>query len=422
MKIIKLTAENVKRLKAVEITPEGNLVVIGGKNNQGKTSVLDSIAMAFAGKKAIPSKPVRKGTEKATVICETEDLIVTRTMTAKGGGSLKVGTKDGKIYQSPQTILDALAGQLTFDPLAFSRMPQKKQVETVKELVGLDFTEVEAKRAQLYAERTDLNREEKKLLGHLESMPEQLDVPDEIISVTELMKELQKRREINSENSNHRNQLRQISQDQLRIDNQVVVIEKQIKKLEDELSITKNSQSLITNEFIAQQKIVDELEDADESEIQEKITGAEEINSKIRNNQTRKDLEQEISELKSQSQVLTSELAKIDAEKSEKLSKAKFPIEGLGFDESTVTFNDIPFDQLSSSEQLKVSTAMGFAMNPKLKILLIRDGSLLDEDNLKILTEMAQKEDSQIWLERVGEGQEVSVIIEDGSVQDAKNS
>lgn len=92
-------------------------------------------------------------------------------------------------------------------------------------------------------------------------------------------------------------------------------------------------------------------------------------------------------------------------------------MDGLTFDENGVLLNKIPFDQASSAEQLKVSLAMGIAMNPKLRVLLIRDGSLLDEDNLKMIAELAAKNDCQIWLERVGSGDEVSIIIEDGSIK-----
>jgi len=101
-----------------------------------------------------------------------------------------------------------------------------------------------------------------------------------------------------------------------------------------------------------------------------------------------------------------------------KVTESKLPIQGLTFDSDTLYYNDIPFtDQSSSAEQLRVSVAMGFAINPQLKILLIRDGSLLDSDNLKMIAEMAEKEGGQLWVERVGEGKECQVIIEDGKVK-----
>jgi len=141
-KIIKLTAENVKRLKAVEITPDGGCVVIGGNNAQGKTSVLDSIAMALGGKTNIPGKPIRDGQEKASVIVETDQLVVTRVFTS-GGSRVEIKNKDGLKFSSPQSILDALVGSIAFDPLEFSRKPAKEQLETLRDVCGIDTEEIE---------------------------------------------------------------------------------------------------------------------------------------------------------------------------------------------------------------------------------------------------------------------------------------
>jgi hypothetical protein len=94
------------------------------------------------------------------------------------------------------------------------------------------------------------------------------------------------------------------------------------------------------------------------------------------------------------------------------------PIEGLALNEEGVTFNDLPFSQCSSAEQLRISVAMGLALNPKLKVLLIRDGSLLDEESMKALAEQAAAADAQVWLERVGDKDKCAVIIEDGAVKE----
>lgn len=424
MHIIKLTAENVKRLKAIEITPEGNLVVIGGMNDQGKTSTIDSIAMAFGGKKYIPAKPVRKGTKKAKIVAETEDLIITRTMTEEGGGTLKVGTKDGKLYQSPQAILDALTGQLTFDPLLFSRMKPDKQLETLKELVGLDFTKLEGQRYALYNNRAEVNKEGKRLVAILESMTEYPEAPKEEILVSGLMKELENRREHNKKIDEEKKALETFQAKNVIQSKKITDIGKNIKELEWEISNLQKKEAELQFDFKERGKAeaekkeqIENMVEANTQEITDQIISAEEINRKVRSNQKRNETENDVNQLREKSQKLTDEINIIDSEKEFQLSEAEFPIDNLSFNEDGVLFNDIPFDQLSSSEQLKISTAMGFAMNPKLKVLLIRDGSLLDNDNLKLLAEMAEKEDAQIWLEKVGEGKEVSVIIEDGTIK-----
>ena len=190
MKIIKLQSENVKRLKAVEINPDENLIIIGGNNAQGKTSVLDSITMALSGKGSIPVQPIRKGEKSAKVVCELDDLIVTRTFTATGG-SLIVASKDGAKYSSPQAMLDKLVGKLTFDPLRFSRMAPRDQSAQLKALVGLNFSQQDQERKRLYDLRTAINLECVELKARFEAIPVHPDAPKQEVSVSKLVQELQ---------------------------------------------------------------------------------------------------------------------------------------------------------------------------------------------------------------------------------------
>ena len=57
VKITQFEAENVKRIKALTLTPaENGLTVIGGRNNQGKTSSLDAIVWPWAGSATGPPR------------------------------------------------------------------------------------------------------------------------------------------------------------------------------------------------------------------------------------------------------------------------------------------------------------------------------------------------------------------------------
>ena len=429
MKIIQLEAQNVKRLKAIEIRPDGNVIVIGGKNGAGKSSVLDSIAYALGGKGTIPSQPVRKGEKKATIVLDLGNLIVKRTMTANGGGTLTVENKEGAVFKSPQAILDALVGKLTFDPLEFSKMDARKQVETLKGLVGLDFSELENERQGLYDERTRVNADGKTLEARFQGMQEYPDAPGTEVSVSGLMGELKKRGSVNYENEKQRLMLQQGIDD---LDNQEVELahlSEQITDLQvriDELKRLKAAKAKkagITKASIEKAKPrIEALQDADEEEIRDQIANAETVNQQVRSNQTRKDLSETFKTKRAESESLTDQIHKIDDSKTSQLAAAKFPVPNLSFSAAEVLYNDIPFNQASSAEQLRVSVAMGIAMNPKLKVLLIRDGSLLDEDNLKMMADMAQEADAQIWLEIVSTGKKCQVVIEDGEVQDGKSA
>jgi len=403
MKIVSLEAENVKKLKAVSIKPDGSTIIIGGDNEAGKSSILDSIEYALAGTKGIPSKPIRDGQEKAKIVLDLGDIVVTRTFT-KSGTNLVVKSKEGASYSSPQAMLDKLVGDLSFDPLEFCRMDSKKKLETLKKVVGLDFTNLDKEYKKVFDERTDINRRGKELKAQFESLPEHDSVPEQEISMTDLSKQLTDAIE------NNRN-IETLNDSVNKKNNRLEWIDKEIKKLQDEkknlkTQIDKDKESLKALEFIHI------------NNIESQISSCESNNKKVRENQKRNELGNELNDLRIKSKDLTDRIESINKEKQDLLENAKFPIKGLGFTEDEVMFGEIPFEQCSSAQQVKISVAMGLAMNPKLKILLVRDGSLLDEKNLKMVAEMAQKHDGQVWIERVSKGKECSIIICDGSINE----
>ncbi|PIU32864.1 MAG: hypothetical protein COT06_00430, partial [Syntrophobacteraceae bacterium CG07_land_8_20_14_0_80_61_8] len=136
LKIIRLAAENVKRLRAVQITPEGHIVQISGPNAAGKTSVLDCIWYALGGGSALPEQPIRKGAAKGEIHLDLGEMLVSRTFT-QSGSYLKVVSKDGRECNSPQKLLDSLLGKLAFDPLAFARLSEDRQRELLMNLVSI---------------------------------------------------------------------------------------------------------------------------------------------------------------------------------------------------------------------------------------------------------------------------------------------
>lgn len=412
MKITQLKAENVKRLKAVEITPDGSIVQISGRNGAGKTSVLDSIAYALGGKDTICDAPIRRGEEKAKIVCELDDLIVTRTFTA-AGGALTVTNKEGAKYPSPQAMLDKLVGKLSFDPLAFSRMNARQQADTLKSLVGLDFSSIDNHRRAAFDQRTEFNRVVKQLEGQIAGMVECSDVPAEEISVAELVNDLRDAEQVNATidgvEREHSSQVQFLES-----------IEKQIERLEKELADARKRaehQRGIIGQTAA--KLLT-LRRYDVAPIQQKIADADGVNSKVRATKARLKLIEQLATATADAQKLTLRITNLDAQKEAALSEANFPVSGLSFDDNGVLFNTVPFDQASSAEQLRISVAIGLAMNPKLRVILIRDGSLLDSESLQLVGEMAEAHDAQVWIERVSDSGGVGIVIEDGMVQDAQ--
>jgi len=412
MKIISLQAANVKRLRAVSIKPNGSpVVIIGGRNAAGKTSTLDAIWMALGGKNALPPKPVREGAEEATITLDLGELVVHRTITADGKTTLKVTGKDGGKYSGPQTILDGLVGNLSFDPLEFSRMDPRNQVETLKGLVGLDFSALDRRKAAKVEERLLVGREVKQLQGQLQGMPQHADAPAAEVSVAELSVKLTEARAVNAGcaafMAEHEKTVHTAEEWAQRI-----------RELEQELTEAKQQHSIWVGKVKAiAEKAKTALVPVDEQAIINQMSNADALNRKVRENSQRIRVASMLDQKQAAYETFSAEIEAIDTEKTDALARTKFPVDGLSFDEMGVRVKGMPFQQASGAEQLRVSVAMGLALNPKLKVLLVRDGSLLDETSLAMVGEMAAAAGGQVWLERVGDGDESAIVIEDGMVR-----
>lgn len=426
-RITQLTAENVKRLTAVNITPQGNVVVIGGENEAGKSSLLDSIAMLFGGANEIPAMPVRNGADKAKIVAVLDNgLVIKRTFTKAGGTSLVVEAKDGARYPKPQDIMDAMTGKLTFDPLAFTRLDPKKQAEALKKLIGLNFSEQDAARKKLYDERTLVNSNVTRVKIHVGGMPHHPDAPAFALNTADLMAELEKARAHNAQQKNleeHANDRADVLVDALsgkdRIAKEISDLETRLVSLRSQFAEYEAALVNHKQAAVAADKAVADFAPIDETPIREKLAGAAVTNKKVQENVYREDAVAALKKHEEAAAALTAKIEAIDKNKESQLAAAKFPIDGLGFNDDGLTYNGIPFDQASTSVQIRVAVAMSAALNPKLRVMLVRDGSLLGEKAMALLTELAEKHDLQVWVERVGKNDVSAVIIEDGHVAGA---
>lgn len=403
MKIIELQAANIKRLKAVDITPDGTLQIIGGKNAQGKSSVLDAIWLALGGGKAAKETvlPIREGESRASVTLDLGDLVVARSWTQKGT-SLKVTSKDGAVYGSPQKMLDELVGRLSFDPLEFTRLSAREQREALLGLVnlGIDLEELARQRNEIFAERSEVGRRGK-AIGDV-TVDESLPVEEQ--SAGAIIQQIRKAEEVarhNAEIERHREEAA----------NEIADIEMRIADWSRKLEEAKAGYLRVDAEYQCLPM------PADVSELESQLATVEETNAKIRaNNRAREQVERK-DDMRRDYELLTEKIKKLDERKKQALASATFPVEGLGFDDSGVTYRGVPFSQASSAEQIRVSVAMAMALNPKLRVLRIKDGSLLDADAMEALREQVAENDFQLWLEVVTTSTEGgAVIIEDGKV------
>lgn len=411
MKLIELRAENFKRLKAVRIRPDGALVQITGRNAQGKSSVLDALWALLGGKDASPKKPIRDGADSATLSVDLGEIQVRRKFTS-AGSTLIVETADGLRYQSPQAVLDALVGKLTFDPLAFSRMSDADQAQTLRQIAGYDPTEIDKERARLFDERTAVNRNAKKFQSQLDGIP-QVDAPDTEVSISALAKEHSSALAVKHAND----QRRQILQGLV---DEGKHARAEVTRLTKELASAKDRLKEIEVTYAAQKTEVAALQDPDVSIITSKMEQAEAVNTAVAKKRERAAKLVEFEQRKEESERLSAAIAELDAKKARALASAKFPVEGLSIEGNVVMFSGVPLSQSSSAEQIRVGLAIGAALNPKLRVVLVRDGSLLDANGLKFVAWWAEVNQMQVLMERVADGTATGIVIEDGEVVGAE--
>ena len=432
MKIINLQAENVKRIVAVDITPDGNFVEITGKNGQGKTSVLDSIWWALAGTRSHQAEPIRTGEEKAKIRIEfggepgNPELIVTRGFQRKKDGSdittkIMVETADGARYNSPQAVLDRFIGSLAFDPLAFSRAKPEKQFDELKRFVpGVDFDQMDVDRANWYKWRTDENRQAKQARSAAEAMGKLEEV--EAVVIADILKALNKARDENTTIALTETKRKTYTHNIAQYEDQIEFARKdadaRIEQIEKELKLdVKQLEEVIEATKSDLEKLPDEQKPWDTDDLERQLETAEETNSKAAQfKQQQEHLEHAVAHEEA-SAGLTEQIEAQDKEIAEAIAAADMPVEGVDLTGGIVRLNGVPFEQASDAEQLRVSTAIAMSDNPKLRVIRIRDGSLLDDDSMELLREMAIKNDFQIWIERVDSTGKVGVVIEDGQVK-----
>lgn len=419
-KIVRLEATNVRKLSAVEVFPDkdNNLVVVGGNNEQGKSTVLDSIMFAIAGKNSIPTDVLKHGEKKGSITVELEDIIVTRVFGK--GAKLEVKSKNGAKFSSPQKLLDSIAGKLTFDPLHFQRLGdtqegRREQVTILKEIVGLDFSELEEEKAKLYEGKTEINRDIKKLENSLGQIMLHDNVPEKPIIISDIIKKLEDAKANNSEKTSLENTKVSVKTEIDKIDGELLALESKKKELNEDKDFLLEKKSLV-------EKKIKGFVEIDEKVIMDEIENVELVNDKVKCNQAFNKMTDEKADFELVAAGLTEEIKNLDTQKLESLKEAKMPIEKLSFSEDGVLYKDKQFHNCSSAEKLRISAAIAVAMNPKLRIMLIRDGSLLDDNSLNQIQKIATDTNTQIWLERVGEGEECSIIIEDGKVLKTKKT
>jgi len=440
MKIIKLISENVQKLKAIEIIPEGNVIKITGANEQGKSTVLNSIWYALGGTKCIPDQPIRTGEKNASIVIDLGDMIVTRKFTPSGS-TLEVKNPQGLKYPKPQDMLDKLIGKFSFDPLAFAKANKKDQVDT---LLGIVDIQVDAEKLgslagvavgeygnpldtlnnvykAVYEGRTVANRDRDRIKANYESKAGAVET--EAVSISELVSEKDKLHAENKMNDQKRSLLESKLKEAHKMEigisdrlDKIAVLREKLEQTENEqadANIALTAFNTETDSFIVD---VNALVDKDLTDVNTRISNADETNINAQKWDAFKDAKHDYEVAQADSETYTSRLEAVKNYKNELMLAAKFPIEGLDFKNGGVFYQGLPFDQASSAQSLTVSLSIAMAINPDLRVIRVNDGSLLDKKHMAIIEKMAKEQDFQVWCELVSETGEVGVYIEEGEI------
>ena len=432
MKILELRAENFKKLRVVEIRPDGNMVNLTGRNGQGKTSVLDAIWFALKGKKALPMKPVRKGTERMKVSLETEEFTVTRTLGRESAiPTIVLEMKQGKTRdKTPQDFLDELIGELTFDPLEFLSMTPKDQVAALRKTAKLDydFEAADDQNKTDYDERTGINREVSQLNGQINGMTILDGLPKEKIDESAILKQLNDAGESNRkalEISQHKQDLgaeaSRIGAEKVRVESQISRLNSQIEALRLELAAAEKQLKILASDHLSAETKFEKApkgETVDTVALTTQLTNAQRTNRAIDQRTEWERLRDLRTAKQKKADALTRQIDAREEKKRDAIAKAKIPVEGITFDESQVLFNGLPLENLGEGEQIRISTQIGMAANPKLRVLCIRHGEALDEDGMKVVAGLAEEHNFQVWMARVDSSGKVGIVLEDGEVVD----
>ena len=402
MKINRLEIENVKRIKAVKIEPrENGLTLISGNNNQGKTSVLDSIAWALGGERFKPSQATREG----SVIPPNLHIVMNNGLVVERKGknsALKVTDPNGN--KGGQQLLNEFVEQLALDLPKFMESSGKEKAQTLLQIIGVgdQLVELEKEEKELYQERLYIGRTADQKEKFAKEQPYFPEAPKDLISPSDLIRQQQEILTRNGENQRKRENLHKLEQDYQKINDALSELLAKQKKIEEDLRIARLSAT--------------DLQDESTAELEDSISNIEEINRKVRANLDKEKAEDDAKGYRSQYNELTEKINDLRSKKNSLLDSAELPLPELSVADGELIYKGQKWDNMSGSERLKVSTAIVRKLNPDCGFVLLDKLEQMDMETLKEFGLWLESEGLQAIATRVSTGDECSIIIEDGYV------
>ena len=419
VKITALEAENVKRIKAVALTPSPTgLTLVGGNNNQGKTSVLDALAWALGGERFRPTAAQRDG---AIAPAHLKVTLSNGVVVERKGKNASLTVTDPTGRRSGQQLLNAFVEPLALDLPRFMDASDKEKADILLRIIGigaeLHTRDLEIK--GLYDKRTftgQLAAQKKHFAEEMISYPE---APDEPVSASELIRQQQDILARNGENQRLRAQYAELEQqvqqcvDELKRTRERIAT---LQQLADELDA---KHTKLFNQRETARKTVSQLQDESTAELEASIRDIEETNRKVRANLEKSRAEDEAAQYASEYDRLTESIQQKRAERMALLNGADLPLPGLSVEDGVLTYNGKRWRDMSGSDQLRVAAAIVRRLNPDCGFVLLDKLEQMDMTTLQEFSAWLEAEGLQAIATRVSTGSECQIIIEDGMVKDA---
>lgn len=422
VKIMALEAENVKRIKAVALTPSPTgLTLVGGNNNQGKTSVLDALAWALGGDRFRPDAAQRDG---AVAPAHLKVKLSNGVVVERKGKNSTLTVTDPTGRRSGQQLLNAFIEPLALDLPRFMEASDKEKADILLRIIGIG-TELHTRDLEikaLYDKRTftgQLAQQKKHFAEELISYP---DAPDEPVSASDLIRQQQEILARNGENQRKRNQLDKLIDEKNQLNFTLRDLDEKIEDLKEEYEQTQAKFTDLEKQIFQARKSAAQLQDESTAELEASIRDIEETNRKVRANLEKSRAEDEAARYASDYDKLTEAITRKRADRMALLNGADLPLPGLGVEDGALTYNGKHWRDMSGSDQLRVAAAIVRRLNPDCGFVLLDKLEQMDMTTLQEFSAWLEAEHLQAIATRVSTGSECQIIIEDGMVKDAETS
>ena len=413
VKIAALEAENVKRIKAVALTPSPTgLTIVGGNNNQGKTSVLDALAWALGGEKFRPTAAVRDG---ALAPPHLKVILSNGVVVERKGKNSSLTVTDPTGQRSGQQLLNAFVEPLALDLPRFMQASDKDKADTLLNIIGVgdSLTGLDREIKALYDRRTVIGQIGAQKRHAAEELTEYPDAPSEPVSAIELIQQQQEILLHNADNQRKRMKLAQLEEQEKQLG-------RRVQELSQELEMVEHQLTAVQQDVQDATKTVAQLQDESTAELEQSIRNVEEINRQVSANLAKSKAQDEAERYAQEYTALTEQIKAKRTARMDLLNGADLPLTGLGVEDGSLTYNGKHWQDMSGSDQLRVATAIVRRLNPDCGFVLLDKLEQMDLATLAEFGSWLQAEGLQAIATRVSTGGECQIIIEDGRVKDAE--